>query len=140
MTKNEARKILGISRSASSDKAEQAYRKKQNELRLRLIPGNTKADRQKAQAGMAMTMTAIQMLQTTTTRKPPARKPVPRKTTTMPKPTKAKSATVNYYQKPQTLADAWELFAQLSLLPAPVTVVLLILTFIIVLIGLLANC
>ena len=58
MTKIEASRLLGISRSAGSAEAEQAYREKQKKLQLKLIPGIIKADRQKAQADMATLMTA----------------------------------------------------------------------------------
>ena len=152
MTKIEASRLLGISRSAGPAKAEQAFLKKHDELRRKLCRGNIKADRQKAQSEIAIIMTARQTLQATATTKSPARKPVPRKTTTAkptttrptrtgarPKPARARPATTNNYQKPQTLADAWEMFDQLSLLPARVIIAALILTVIIVLIELLTN-
>ncbi len=44
MTQAEAYKVLGISRSASPSRTEQAYQEKHREL----IPGNPLADRQKA--------------------------------------------------------------------------------------------
>jgi hypothetical protein len=139
MTQAEAYKVLGISRSVSPSRTEQAYQEKQRELRLKLIPGNPLADRQKAQAELARLTTARQTLQITLTAKSYPGKPVPKKTTNA-KPARAKPATVNYYQKPQTLAEAWELFVQLSPFPEHVTAILLGLMFLIVLIGLLANC
>ena len=154
MTKIEACKLLGISRSAGPAKAEQVYLKKHDELRRKLCPGNTKAERQKAQVGIAKLMMARQTFQTIATTKPPARKPVPRKTTkakptrTRPMPTRTRSwlkpararpAIVNNYQKPQTLADAWNQFVQLSPFSEDVTLILLALVFLIVLIVLLVN-
>lgn len=134
MTQAEAYEVLGISRSVSPSKTEQAYQKKHRELRLKLIPGNLLADRQKAQAELARLAIAKQALQITLTAKSYPIKPVPKKTP------KVRPATVNHYKKPQTLADAWELFAQLSPFPEHVTMILLALMFLIVLIGLLANC
>ena len=138
MTQPEACKVLGISRFASPSRIEQAYREKQRELRLKLIQGNLLADRQKAHAELAKLQTARQTLQITSTAKSYPGKPVPQKTTRA-RPTRARPATVNYCQKPQTLADAWELFVQLSPFHEHVTMILLVLTFLIVLIGLLAT-
>jgi hypothetical protein len=139
MTQAEAYRVLGISRSVSHSRTEQAYQEKHRELRLKLIPGNSLADRQKAQAELARLATAKQTLQITSTAKSYPGKPVPKKTPKA-RPTRARPATVNYCQKPQTLADAWELFVQLSPFPKHVTMILLVLMFLIVLIGLLANC
>ena len=149
MTQAEAFKVLGISRSASPSRIEQAYQEKQRELRLKLVPGNLLADRQKAQTELARLATTKQVLQICSTAKSYPGKPVPKKTTrakpTKAKPTRARQtrarpATGNYSQKPQTLADAWEQFLQLSPFPEQVTMILLVLTFLIVLTGLLATC
>lgn len=139
MTQAEAYKVLGISRSVSPSRTEQAYQEKHRELRLKLIPGNPLADRQKAQTELARLATAKQVLQITSTAKSYPVKPVPQKTPKA-RSTRAKPAAVNYYQKPQTLAEAWELFVQLSPFPEHVTAILLGLMFLIVLIGLLATC
>jgi len=139
MTQAEAYKVLGISRSVSPSRIEQAYQEKQREFRLKLIPGNPLADRQKAQAELARLPTARQTLQISSTAKSYPINPVPKKTPKA-RPTRARPATVNYCQKPQTLADAWELFVHLSPFPEHVTIILLALMFLIVLIGLLANC
>lgn len=140
MTKIEACKLLGISRSAGSAKAEQAYLKKHNELRYKLCPGNPKAGRQKAQADIAMLMTARDVFCGI----PSASKASPKKTnhrkTARPKPKKAKpAAAVNNYPKPQTLAEAWELLVTLLPFPEPVVAILLGVIFLLVLIGLLSN-
>jgi hypothetical protein len=139
MTQAEAYKVLGISRFVSPSRIEQAYREQQKQLRLKLIQGNPLADRQKAQTELARLATAGQALQVTLTAKSYPGKPVPKKTTRA-RPTRARRATVNYCQKPQTLADAWEQFLQLSPFPEHVTMILLVLTFLIVLTGLLATC
>ena len=132
MTKIEACKVLGISRSASSVKAEQAYYKKQKKLCLQLIPGNTLADRQKAQAELAELTAVWQVLQKSP-HKSHTRKPAPKK------PRKPKPATVIPYQKPQTLAEAWELLVALLPFPEPVIAIFLGVIFILVLIGLLSS-
>ena len=138
MTQAEACKVLGISRSVSPSRTEQAYQEKHRELRLKLIPGNPLADRQKAQAELARLTTAGQVLQVTLTAKSYPGKPVPKKTTRA-RPTRARPV-INNRQKPQTLADAWELFVHLSPFHENVTMILLALMFLIVLIGLLATC
>ena len=132
MTKIEACKVLGISRSASSVKAEQAYLNIQKQLCLQLVPGNTLADRQKAQAQLAELTTAWQVLQKSP-HKSHTRKPAPKK------PRKSKPATVIPYPKPQTLAEAWELLVTLLPFPEPVIAILLCVIFLLVLIGLLSS-
>ncbi|HUT42811.1 MAG TPA: hypothetical protein VMW95_00635 [Desulfobacterales bacterium] len=139
MTQAEACKVLGISRFISPSRIEQTYQEKHRELRLKLIPGNPLADRQKAQAELANLTTAGKVLQVTLSAKSYPGKPVPPKKSKA-RPKRARPATVNYCQKPQTLADAWEQFLQLATFPERVTMVLLVLTFFIVLIGLLATC
>jgi hypothetical protein len=138
MTQAEAYQVLGISRSVSPSRIEQAYYEKHRELRLKLTPGNPLSDRQKAQTELAKLTTAGQVLQVTLTAKSYPGKPVPQKTTRA-RPTRARPV-INNRQKPQTLAEAWELFVQLSPFPERVTMILLVLTFLIVLIELLANC
>ena len=142
MTKIEACNLLGVSRSAGKAKAKQAFSERHRELTRRLRPGNLPAVRQKTQADIAMLMTA----RDTFCQLPSSPRPYPQKShqrkTQKPKPRKAKpaAAAVINYPKPQTLADAWELFVQLSPFHEHVTMILLALTFLIVLIGLLANC
>jgi len=154
MTQAEACKVLGISRSASPSRMEQAYQEKHRELRLKHILGNPLADRQKARTDLAKLAIAKQALQISSTAKSYPGRPIPKKTTrakptkarpkrarqTRARPKRARPATVNYSQKPQTLADAWEQFLQLSPFPEQVTMILLVSTFLIVLIGLLATC
>ena len=131
MTKIEASRILGISRSAGSAKVEQAYRKKQKKLQLKLIPGMEKADRQKAQSDMAMLMTARDVFcGILSTSKPSPTKSSQRKTR-RPKPRKAKpkATATNNYSKPQTLADAWDLMVTMLPFPQPVVTILFLLMF-----------
>jgi len=134
MTEIEAYKLLGISRSASAAKATQAYLKKHDVLRRKLCPGNTKADRQKAQAKIIRLTTAKQVLQINTIKKPATRKHVTRKakpTRTKSKPAKAKPTATNYYSKPQTLAEAWDLVT--TMMPFPQSAVALLFAMIILL-------
>ena len=148
MTKIEAYKLLGISRSASSAKAEQAYRNIQKQLCLQLVPGNTLAGRQKAQVKLARLTTAKQTLQITSSPgsypKNPARRkntrskpgqPKPRR----PKPRRPKSAVVVPYPKPQTLAEAWELLVSVMPFSEQVIATLLGVIFFLVFSGLLLS-
>lgn len=138
MTQAEASRVLGISPSFSPFRIEQAYREKQRQLRLKLIPGNPLADRQKAQAELARLTTAWQILQASPAAKPHARKstskPASRKTA-RPKPIPVKPLPVNPHQKPQTLAEAWDLFIGLMPFPEPITVVLLIAVFLLTIVS-----
>jgi len=138
MTQAEACRVLGISRSVSPSRIEQAYREKQRELRLKLIRGNPLADRQKAQAELAKLTTAKQALQITSTAKSYPKNPVPKKTTRA-RPTRAKPATVNYCQKPQTLAEAWEQVVSLMPFSERVTAIIVIVVFLLTIISLLRN-
>jgi serine/threonine protein kinase len=52
---------------------------------------------------------------------------------------KPQPATVNAYQTPQTLADAWELFVQVSPFSRPVTVIIMIIVFLLTIISLLKK-
>ena len=141
MTKIEAYRILGISRSASAAETEQAYRQKHDKLRHQLCRGNTEADRLNARSKMAKLTTAKQVLQLTLNSRSYPQKPAPGKKAKPQKPRPAKARPViNNYQKPQTLAEAWELFVQLSPFHKYVTMILLVSIFLIMLIGLLANC
>ena len=145
MTKIEACKLLGISRSAGFAKAEQAFRKRQKTICLQLVPGNTLADRQKAQAELAKLTTARQIFQTTLTAKPYTRKPMPKKPkqrkTTRPKTKKTKPApaAVNNHPKPQTLAEAWDLIMTMLPFSQPVVAILLLLMFLLVILRLLSS-
>ena len=140
MTKSESCKLLGISQSAGPAKAERAYLKKHNELRYKLCPGNTKADRQKAQVKMAKLMTARDIL----CRIPSAPKSYHQKTnqrkTTRPKPKKAKpAAAANNYSKPQTLAEAWNLIVTMMPFSQPAVAILFLLMFLLVILRLLSS-
>lgn len=64
MIKVDARKILGISRSAGLKSAERAYRQKYQSLQARMLPGNPCSDRQKALAELAELTEARKAMQT----------------------------------------------------------------------------
>jgi len=133
MTRAEAYRILGISRSVSRSSTVQAYRETQKKLRVKLIPGNSLVDRQKAQAELARVTTAWQILQTAPARKTRAKKP------TRKKPPRVKPATVRPDPKPQTLAEAWELLTQLLPFSEPVIVIISIAVFLLIIVLLLTS-
>jgi len=132
MTQAEAYRVLGISRSASRLRKEQVYQEKQKKLRLKLIPGNTQADRRKALTELAMLTAAWQVVKTSPAAKTHTKKPTSRKRA-KPRPLPIP------HQKPQTLAEAWELFAQISPFSRPVTVIIMILVFLLTIISLLKH-
>ena len=102
MTKEEARKILGITGSTSRSETALAYEEKCKKFRLQMVPGMPKATRHKAYGELAKLSIAWQTLQAAPTarrrqrmkpqRKPPTRRP----------------ASANRSQRPQTLAEAWQ--------------------------------
>jgi len=132
MTQAEAYIVLGVSRSASRSRKEQAYQEKQRKLRLKLVPGNPLADRRKAQAELARLTTAWQVLKASPTARPRAKKPAPRKWTP-PKPQPVPP------QIPQTLTEAWELLLDLMPFPKPVTVMLVIIVFLLTIVSLIRS-
>ena len=138
MTKIEAYKLLGISRSASSAKTEQAYRNIQKQLCLQLVPGNHLADRQKAQVKLAKLATAKQTLQITSSSGSYPKNPAHRKNTRS-KPRQPKPAVVVPYPKPQTLAEAWELLVSVMPFSEQVIATLLGVIFFLVFSGLLLS-
>jgi len=122
MTKTKARKVLGISSSVGLKSAEQIYRKKCQKAQLRMRPGNTIQDRQKAEDTLLQLASAWNALIT---------KPVKR--TVKQQESIDQTAVSNL---PRNLADAWDnLFSALPL-PQPVVVLLLITTLVMFVISL----
>ena len=106
MTKLEARKLLGISASASRSKTEQAYHRKLREYRLRQIPGNTLEQRQQAYQESVKANAAWNIL--SQTNKKQSQRPV----TTNAAKTASKSSR---HKQPEShnMAEAWDLLVQL---------------------------
>ena len=121
MTKTEACKMLRVSPSASLAKKEQAYRQIQKSLQLRLIPGNSLTERQKAREQLGKIATAYQILQ----KSPAYKRPAYKTATTRPTAT-----------RPETLGDAWGLLVERIPLPEPVIAILLVVVIVLVVIGL----
>ena len=142
MTKIEACTLLDVSRSAGKAEAEQAFSEKHRELTRKLRPGNLPAVRQKTQIDIAMLMTARDTFcQLTSSPKPYSQKPHQRKTQ-KPKPQKAKSpAAATNPPKPQTLAEACDVFLTMMPFPLPKPVVVIVLLFmLIILLAILRAC
>ena len=107
MTQVQARRILGISSSAGATPAERIYQTKCREAQRRLMPGNTRSERQKAQAELLKLTTAWHTLDFNTSKRP---KPPKRKRTAAPRPTRQ----ARHPNSKPGLADVWDdLFAAL---------------------------
>ena len=118
MTKEEARKTLGITSSTSRSKTAMAYEEKCKTFRLQMVPGMPKATRHKAYGKLAKLSTAWQTLQAAPTARRPQRKKTHRKSPTR------RPAPANRSQKPQTLAEAWEAVVFQMPFSEPVVVIL----------------
>ncbi|MCF7955176.1 MAG: hypothetical protein K9M75_05185 [Phycisphaerae bacterium] len=112
MTRNEAYRLLGISRSVGIKPAEQAYRQKCKECQMNMIPGNSVSVRKKAQEELAQLTTAWHAIQIVSPRKQTNTKPT--KTTPKPKPVSA--------QKVDDLANSWDSFFSMLPFPRPIAV------------------
>jgi hypothetical protein len=130
MTKTEAYKMLGIGRSTSRTKAEQAYHAKCKELRSQMVPGLPAQTRTKAGAELAKLTTAWQIIKAAPTAKKPAKKSMPRQAP------KSKPAAAKQHQAPQTLAEAWEEVVSQMPFPEPVMVIIVIAVLLLTLISL----
>jgi hypothetical protein len=130
MRKDKARKILGISPSASLKSAEQAYRQKCRYLQSLMAPGNIRKDREQAQNDLLELVDAWKIMQT---KKPKTN-------------SRAKTrATVNR-QKParqtivwdviQDIAEYWDIVVEMTGLPKPATVAIFIVFFLLLIITL----
>jgi hypothetical protein len=132
MTKEEARKTLGITRSTGRSKIALAYEEKCKKFRLQMVPGMPKATRHKAYGKLAKLSIAWQTLQTAPTARRPQRKKAHRKSPTR------RPASANRAQRPRTLGEAWEdvvfqmPFSEPVVVTILVAVVLLTLTLLLV--------
>jgi len=133
MTKEQARIILGISRSASAKTAERAYRQNCQRIQLRMIPGNMLSDRQEA-ANELLELTTAQ--KTWNTKRPKkSKRSKPRRTVNRQKPARQTPSP----NLPQDLADAWDAFFSALPLPIPLIVAVLIAVCGAVIVSLLRN-
>ena len=100
MTRTEARKILGITASASRVKIEQVYHQKLRKQRLRQMPGNTLEQRQQAYQESVKVNAAWNIL--SQTNKKQSQRPI--------KTNAAKTASKpsrHTQPKPHNIAEAW---------------------------------
>lgn len=123
MTKVDARKILGISRSAGVKSAERAYRQKSQNLQARMLPGNPCSDRRKALAELAELTEARKAMQTKRSTKKSHAKP---------------RATVNHRRSARQtfvldvihdMVENWNVFIKMIPLRKPVALTILIVEF-----------
>jgi len=133
MTREEAYKALGVSRTAGRSKAEQLYRERCRKLRLQMVPGMPTTARQKAQAELARVDTAWQVLRapgpaTNTTGKPSTKRAA-----------RSSAANVVPHRTPQTLGEAWEQVASAMPFSEPVIAVVLILVLLVVILALVTH-
>lgn len=107
MTKEQARKILGISQSTNLKAAQEIYLQKVRRLRIRIMPGNLCSDRLKAQTELAQLATAWEVLTV---------QPAPKQTVNRKSPC---AATPD-------LAGLWEDLLDILPIPKPVAVILFV--------------
>jgi precorrin-4 methylase len=138
MTKEEAYKTLGITGSISTSRAEQFYKEKCKKLRFQTVPGMPAAIRQKAHAELATVNMAWQVLQTAGHTKHTATKPATPKPAVKKKAKPPSTYTIPY-QKPRTLAEAWEQLFSLMPFSRPVAVIIVIAVFLLTIISLLRS-
>ena len=124
MTKTDARQILGISRSAGLKSAERAYRQQQQVLRIRMVPGNPRPDRQRAQSELTELTAAWKILQT---KQPKRSKPVKQQKTTTPQ---AQQTTIE--DVIQNFFEMWDTLVETVPFPKFVTKFFLIVWFLLV--------
>ena len=115
MTKDDAYNVIGVPRSASLKKTESIYQQKCHKLRFRILPGNTAAQRQRAQGQLVELTNAWNTVNTGSSGS--NKKYKRRKTTAKPRATPRASS-----KPPQTMGDYWELFLSLTPFPRPVVV------------------
>jgi hypothetical protein len=129
MTKDQAMKILGISRFTYTKKLEQAYRQKCQQLQIRMIPGNPCLERRKAQTELAELATAWKTL---SNRKSTENKNLKPRTATKQYPINRTTTHVS----PQNLGGFWDDFFDILPIPKPVVMILLIAMFFLVFVSL----
>ena len=135
MTKAEAHKILGIRSSTCLKAARNSYLDKRKRLQIQLLPGIPFAARQEAQAELIKIDAAWRTIQAGYTATPtPAKKRSKR-----PKPTRPSTAWPAAYQKPQTLAEAWEGLISMMPFSRRVSIALLVLVFLLTMLSLLNS-
>lgn len=134
MTKDDARKILGIPRSAGLKPAERAYHQKKGDLQLRMLPGNPLSDRQQAQAKLVKLTDAWNTMQTKQSIKKKHPRPKRSASKRYPKPkwaaTKPRPARQTTALDPRLdMADYWDIIIEMVPLPKPVVLAILIIEF-----------
>ncbi len=126
MTKVDARKILGISRSAGLKSAERAYRQKSQSLQASMLPGNPCSDRKMALAELAELTEARKAMQTKRPTKKRRAKP---------------RATVNHRRSSRQtvvldviydMVEGWNNLVDMLPLPKPVVLAFLTIEFVLV--------
>ena len=126
MTKNDAYKIIDIPRSISLKEAERVYHQKCRELQLYIMPGNTSAERQKAQnqlAELTHAWNTVNIKPSVNNRKYEFRKTAAEpRTAAVPRPG---------YSLPRNLSGLWDRF--LSLIPLSETAVAFVMAMVIIL-------
>ena len=133
MTKAEAYKTLGIPMAAGPKTAETSYLEKRKKLQIQFLPGIPFATRQEAQTELIRIDAAWRTIQASHKATP---KPAKKRAATG-NPTKPFPARPVPYQKPQTLADAWEELISMMPFSRHVTVAILILVFLLTMLSLL---
>ena len=124
MTKTDARQILGISRSAGLKSAERAYRQQQQVLRIRMVPGNPRSDRQRAQSELTELTAAWKSLQT---KQPKETRPVKQH-----KPAPPQSRHICIEDVVQNFFETWDILVEMAPFPKFVTKLFLIVWFLLV--------
>lgn len=124
MTKVDARKILGISRSAGLKTAERAYRQKQQAIQVRMLPGNPYIERQQAHMELTELTEAWRAMQT---KRPKRGRPVTQHKTATPQTRK-----MNVEDVIQDFFEAWDLLVELMPFSKFKTRVILICFFVVI--------
>jgi len=124
MKENDARKILGLTTSASQAKIKQAYHKKLRTQHLRQIPGNTLEQRQHAYQQSVKVNAAWNTLSQTGKKR--SQRPV--QTNAAKTASKPSGRT---QPKAQNMAEAWDSLVQLSPVSKRMTTIITLFVFVI---------